>query len=323
MDDSTTEKSLTHTTYKDILSKDEIIERVAEIEKKITEKFKDSEIELKELNKYLSDLCDFDLGRFLIYNKGALSGYWTYYVIMGYNSCVINNMTEKFILENSPSILATRERFGIFQKLLSTSIKENSVVCSIPCGVMADFITLEIDEQIKNIQFVGIDLDNTVFDTAQKLAQQHNKSKYGFSFFKEDAWNMQRKNEFDAITSNGLNIYEKDDNRVVALYKNFFNALKPGGVFIGSSLSTAQEWDQEKIEQDSFRTQKKIFATILEATWQNYRTAEKSESQLKLAGFEDIQFHWDSRKIFYSFSAKKINNKTIIDAPQQNNTIKL
>jgi chemotaxis methyl-accepting protein methylase len=38
--------------------------------------------------------------------------------------------------------------------------------------------------------------------------------------------------EFDLISSNGLNIYVKDKEQVIALYQKFFDALKPGGTLV-------------------------------------------------------------------------------------------
>ncbi len=66
------------------------------------------------------------------------------------------------MLQKSPGTLATRERFSVFQKLLADLIKENSVCCSVPCGLITEFVTLDFDENIENVEFVGIDLDGTL-----------------------------------------------------------------------------------------------------------------------------------------------------------------
>ncbi|MDR3491738.1 MAG: SAM-dependent methyltransferase, partial [Gammaproteobacteria bacterium] len=108
-----------------------------------------------------------------------------------------------------------------------------------------------------------------------------------------------------------LNIYEKDDTRVVALYRGLYNALKVNGTLICSALSTppsadAQtEWDMSKIDQPNLQTAGALFRTVLEATWANFRSSEKTCAQLKEAGFEDVEIHWDSQRIFPTFTARK------------------
>jgi SAM-dependent methyltransferase len=298
------EKSLTHRYQKDILSHEEVSEKIKAIKTRLVEKYENQTEEYNERLKLLNDLSEFELGRFLIYN-GSLSGYWTHYVISGYKEKSLNNAAEKSLLENTPVLCATRERFNIFQQLLTPLIRANMVCCSIPCGLMTEYLTLEIDKDIKNIKFVGIDLDATLFDEIKKLVKKYHKSDDNFSFLKKDAWEINITEEFDVLTSNGLNIYEKDDERIITLYKNFFGTLKPGGVFIGSALSTPEEWDKEKISPVHLEFQKKIFADILAVNWSQFRTREKSESQLKSAGFEDIQFYWDTQKMFYTFTARK------------------
>src|SRR5690606_33975587 len=106
----------------------------------------------------------------------------------------------------------------IFQTLLLKNIRANSVVCSIPCGMMADLLTLNLPGTVEELRFVGIDLDATVFQLAQDLAKKLG-CRVPCSFFQKNAWELEFKNEFDLITTNGLNIYEEDDSRVVALYR--------------------------------------------------------------------------------------------------------
>lgn len=295
------EPSLTHASG-DKLTKEDIAAELQALKQRLTDP---ADV------KYVDELSEFELGRFLIKNKGALSGYWTWYVILGFNSGKIQSQLEKFILEKAPVILATRERFGIFQQLLIDAIQSHSVVCSVPCGMMADLLTLELPEKVQEVRFVGIDFDGMVFQLAQDLAKQV-KCGHQCDFFKKDAWALGVSNQYDVVTTNGLNIYEKDDDRVVALYKGLHETLKVGGTLICSALTPPPtldqncEWDFAHIDQDALKFSAMLFRSILAATWANFRSSAKTVSQLEAAGFENVQIHWDTRKMFPTFSAQKL-----------------
>lgn len=291
----------------DRVSKAEITQELHEIKNRLIMQFKSDE--LKMLLGFLDDLVEFELGRFLIKNK-SLSGYWTWYIISGLNRHSVTSTIEKFILEKSPAMLATRERFNIFQQLMAKHILSNSLVCSVPCGVMADLLTLKIPETIHGVRFVGIDMDEEVFTQAKQLNHQV-KNRFNCDFIVKDAWQLGEENQYDIITSNGLNIYEKENDKVIALYRAFYHALKNKGKLICSALthppgdSEISEWDLNVINQEDLKMHAIIFKTILQVTWANFRTSERTCSQLKAAGFEDIEIHWDTQRIFPSFCATK------------------
>jgi SAM-dependent methyltransferase len=301
--------SLTHSSP-DILTKEDIAEEMNQIKTRLMVQFKDNPQQLESLLKSVDELSDFELGRFAIKNKGALSGYWTWYVILGYKRSDSTSPLEQFIIEKSPTVLATQERFKIFQTLLTKYIQSNSTVCSIPCGMMADLFTLNLPDKVNGVRFVGIDIDKTVFDLARDLAKKL-KVRFPYDFFYKNAWDLNIENEFDIITSNGLNNYEKDDDKVVALYRGLHTALKAKGRLICSALTLPpvfgkeSEWDMDKIDKDNLLEAATLFSTILEATWANFRTSEKTSAQLREAGFKNIEIHWDSQKIFPTFSAQK------------------
>lgn len=229
-----TRASLTHSGV-DSLSKEEITGEFNQIKERLTKEFRNDSTKLAFLLDTLEELSKFELGRFLIKNK-SLSGYWTWYIILGFKNYPITSPLERFLVEKAPTILATQQRFVIFQSLLTQHIQSHSVVCSLPCGMMADLLTLNLPEHVSEIRLVGIDLDAAVFDLAKALAKQLNvRNKY--EFFKKDAWDLNIEKEFDIITSNGLNIYEKDDSKVVALYRGMYRALKDHGHLICSALT--------------------------------------------------------------------------------------
>lgn len=299
------QQSLTH-TGSDHLSREDISVEFDEIKKRLNQEFDSDKEKLVYLLKLLDDLADFELGRFMIKHK-SLSGYWTYYVIMGFKNHQITSTLEEFLVTQSPAFLSTQKRFTIFQTLLSDSIQSNSVVCSVPCGMMADLLTLKLPKEVEEVRFVGIDLDGAVFDLAKALAQQFNVRNH-FEFFKRDAWKIgeEFKEKFNVITSNGLNIYESDNSKVVALYQGMYNALQDNGYLICSALTPPSTWFMEQIDQKHLATAVAIMNTILKATWSNFRTWELTWEQLHMAGFENVEVHWDPAHIFPTFRAQKI-----------------
>ncbi len=296
-------KSLTHETT-DIISLKDIFSECQNISQRLFEDESIDEPTKGKLLTYLNQLTKFELGRFFIKNHGALSGHWTYYIILGFTKAPSLHPLEEAIITTAPSVLATRQRFHIFQSLLQKNIQSNTVTCSVPCGVMADLLTLDLPEAVENVRFIGIDLDKASLDLARDMAINTGKMQY-CQFFKENAWELGANHpaEFDLITTNGLNIYEADDNKVTDLYKALRAALKPNGKLIGSALSIPQEWDMSKIDTNALDLQRAIFIQILQATWSHFRSTSQTTQQLNTAGFDTVEIHWDDAHMFYSFEA--------------------
>ena len=233
----------------DFLSLEEIAGKLNSIRERISADPNYSQDEKRELLEILTELSSFELGRFVIQNNGAISGWWTYYLTTAYKKQNIENALERFIVTQAPIVLATQERFAIFQDLLLQNIQSNQLVCSVPCGVMADLSTLQISPQITNLKFVGVDVDDKVFQLAkQVLSEQTVSSEIEYEFHQKDAWQLGFEKQFDIIVSNGLNVYEKNDLKVVDLYTQFFNALKPNGILICSALAYPPSVSVEKTE---------------------------------------------------------------------------
>jgi len=156
---------------------------------------------------------------------------------------------------------------------------------------------------INKICLVGIDLDAQALSDAKNLAQKKDLIHWT-KFAQKDAWYLGIKNEFDLISSNGLSIYESDDDRVFALYESFYHALAPQGRLVTSFLtyppnSTAFcEWDMEKIDPADSLLQRIIFGDILNAKFQCYRTTVTIKEQLSKIGFKEITFIYDRARIW-------------------------
>lgn len=309
---------LTHVPSQERPSLKMINEKLTRIQQGIQNHSLLSPSEKIALSNEAKNLSDFELGRFLIANQGALSGWWTYYCILGYKQYKISNPVERFLLEEAPTILATRERFGYFQKAIRQIIKENCCstprmkIASIPGGMAADLLTLDLDIDPKKclVEFVNIDLDSSVFAIAKELAAA-TKCNIPLNCFCQDAWLLDFKEEFDLVASNGLNIYVPDREKVVALYESIVKTLKPGGALITSALTIPPgreetcEWNFANIDKAALARQAGIFAHILQATWSNFCTTEDMVSRLKEAGIIDIHVIPDSRNMFPTFVGRK------------------
>lgn len=265
----------------------------------------------------LEQLSKFDPGRFLI-ERGGLNGYWTHYVIshplkgritrLDNNHKPFNPIAD-FLLNKAPVTLATQQRFVIFKEAIQKQIREGCSFASVPCGVMGDLLELDYSK-IKEFSLHGIDLDTETLSQAKIYAEERHLANQCF-FAEADAWSFEAPAAFDLISSNGLNIYEPDDDKVTRLYRHFYDCLKPQGVLVTSFLTPpplpgmACEWKLDQVNSQDALLQKIILSDIISGKWQVYRSEEKVKSQLILAGFKEIEIIYDDAHVFPTVIAKK------------------
>lgn len=266
----------------------------------------------------LDELASFNFGKFLLTNKGA-NGFWTRYVMSfpGSERQKLNlddegkplSKLEEFILVRCPIVIATQERFKIFQRLFNQHLKDGMILASIPCGLMDDLITLDFSA-FSQIKLVGIDLDEESLKLAQENALLQGKHEM-CEFRQADAFDLNIKEEFDLVTSNGLNFYENDDSKVEQLYLGFYNALKPEGMLVTSIYTLSPQidphssWDMNQINQEDLLLQQKLFKDIVPLKMTAFRNEKQTRLQLESVGFRDVQFIYDRQKIMPTVIAKK------------------
>jgi hypothetical protein len=113
------------------------------------------------------------------------------------------------------------------------------------------------------------------------------------------------------ISSNGLNIYEPNKDKVSELYRQFYLALKSGGRLVTSFLtyspfkSEKSEWDMTKINPEAALLQRIIYSDILTPKWANYYTYSEMHEQLTLVGFKSVSFIPDKARLFPTVVAIK------------------
>lgn len=265
----------------------------------------------------LAQMTTFDFGRHLLQNQGV-NGYWTHYMLThpwyGRKTGKNNrgeplSELEDFILNRAPILLATQERFEIFLKENQKKVMNKAKLACVPCGMMGELLYLDYSA-IEKAYLIGIDYDPEVLDQAAAFAKKQGLA--GFTrFSQKDAWQLGLENEFDLVSSNGLNIYEPDSKKVSELYRQFYRALKRDGKLVTSFLTYPPmltedcEWALEKLNQKDLLLQKIIFTDLIEARCQCYSSSEETLAQLKSAGFEDIQLIYDEAKIFPTVVAYK------------------
>ncbi|MDD9898788.1 MAG: methyltransferase domain-containing protein [Candidatus Melainabacteria bacterium] len=257
----------------------------------------------------LEQLQAFDLGRFLLTNQG-LNGFWTSYVVR-YPELDKGSVTdlERWILEQSPGIVATQQRYKNFHKILNSRLANGTHLASIPCGLMDDLLRLDYSN-ISDIKLTGVDLDEDSLKAAASLASDLGLDQH-CEFMHANAWNLEYQDQFDILVSNGLNLYARSQEELIELYANFYKAIKPGGILLSSFLTPPplidpdSPWLLANIKIADMVQQKLLFSDLIRAKWQFYRFEEETINDLKSVGFKDIEIVYDQNKIFPSFTAVK------------------
>jgi SAM-dependent methyltransferase len=286
---------------------------IARIRDKIVARGDLDYVSVKEQLSLLKQLAEFPFGQFLLQNRGW-NGFWTDYVMQHPEHGRLTGTApdgrpltrlERQLLDTFPIVLATQERARHFAAAIQGHVKPGAVLASIPCGLMRDLLGCDFADAA-GIRLVGVDIDSDSLAQAERLAETRGLAPIA-TFLRSDAWMLDQRETFDLIASNGLNIYEPDDDRVVQLYRGFHDALKPGGVLVTSALTPppndalASEWLAELIDPQALRMQRVVFADIIGTTFQCYRNSETTQAQLSAGGFRNVQVIWDSARIFPTF----------------------
>ncbi|WP_231951018.1 class I SAM-dependent methyltransferase [Legionella waltersii] len=290
---------------------------ILQIQTRILQEGNKPHVSVEEQFALLQQLSEFEFGRFLINNQG-INGYWTHYMLthpwVG-RKTGLNNQgqaftdLERFLLDQAPTMIATQQRFKLFLKENQKSVNDGAVLASIPSGLMGELLYLDL-KQVNNLQLVGIDFDVNTLKEASALAEKL-KIRQNIEFMHLNAWALPMRDQFDLISSNGLNIYEPEDEKVTDLYRQFYKSLRPGGKLVTSFLthppmSTEEcEWVLDKVNKDHLLLQRIIFVDLLNAKFRCFRSTKQTQKQLESVGFNGIQFLYDEAHIFPTVIAMK------------------
>ncbi len=289
-----------------------------ELKQKILKNSDKSDIPAAERMQILEDFSACEMGKYLIQYR-ILNGTWSRYITLYPQNGKLTGLSsdgkplsdfERWTLERCPLALATQERFFTFQKLLQSKFKDGMKVLSIPCGLMDDLLGLNY-HNMRDFKLLGVDMDKKSLELALENAIQNNLQRH-CEFIEADPWNLQINDHFDIITSNGLNIYEPDDERVEMVYSKIYKLLKPGGTLINSFFTPPptreqkSEWDASQISGSDLRMQSILLGDILNVKWiAAHRSAATVHDSLKDGGFKDINIIYDRQKLFPTVVAIK------------------
>lgn len=266
----------------------------------------DLTLPLEEEIQLLHQMTEFELGRFLLKN-GGISGYWTAYWLIHGPQKQLSHPLENWLINKAPAFMASRERYQIFSSETQKRLKSDMKLASIPCGLLDDLLHLDYSES-PNTQIYGFDLDEESIELAKDNAKKYGKDSVAH-IETRDAWNLKAREEFDIITSNGLNFYEPNDAKVIELYKSFYGALKQGGVLITSFITPPPQIDPnstwKNFNLSDVLKQKAIFLDIMDARWSAMRSEEITRSQLEAAGFKIKEIIYDRQGLFPTVIAEK------------------
>ncbi|HVE43769.1 MAG TPA: class I SAM-dependent methyltransferase [Gammaproteobacteria bacterium] len=296
-----------------VASDDQFIHQIADRIKREGDK---PHVSVEQQLALLEQLSQLEFGRFLLQNQG-INGYWTHYMLtypwvhQKPEGQIINPYgdIENFMLTAAPTMLATQQRFRIFLEQNQLQVREDAKLACVPCGVMSELLYLDY-QGISTIELVGIDYDVGALSEAKKLADEKKLSSF-LTLEQGDAWHLGIENAFDLISSNGLNIYEPDPEKVKGLFAEFYAALKPGGKLVTSFLTPPPgmtevcEWDMRKINQQHALFQQIIFADIIQLKCRYFQSSREVASQLESIGYRDITFFYDEARLFPTVVAFK------------------
>lgn len=266
----------------------------------------------------LQEFSKFNLGKFLLQNRG-LNGFWADYLI---NYPEIYKKTnkdpfgveitkfEKLLLEKLPITTATQNRHRIFKSICQKYIENNIKLLSIPCGLSSEFLQLNYNG-IDNIELIGIDIDPESLEISKQRATKLKLNEY-CSWLNQDAWKYDITN-LDLIISNGLTMYVDNDSHVQDLYNRFYNSLNHNGVLVTSfivpppSINPSSTWKMENLDPEVLKIQQVLFGKIFKAKWHSYRTEQQTIKLLTNAGFKakNIIIHPDENYIFPTVEVRK------------------
>jgi SAM-dependent methyltransferase len=275
----------------------------------------------RQLDSDLDAWADCELGKWMLCH-GGWNAFWTRYCVdyprrVAAGEPPPDNPVELFFLTRAPAIVATQQRSEILADVLAELVRDGDRIVSVPCGAMDDLLRLPRANCAETI--MGVDLDPEALSLAAETAAERGLSGRTILAL-GDAWDLpaalpqralvdEYRHELaaglDLVTSNGLNIYVGEDDRVRALYKSFRSVLRPGGHLVVSALTPPSAWELTGLNHDDLIRARGLML-INDVMWSNLRPVEVTIAQLADAGLEVVEVRPDARRVFPTFVARAV-----------------
>ena len=280
-------------------------ESVAEIKQRL-QTATDLILPLDEVLDLLQQLTEFELGRFLLQNRG-LNGKWIKHIVLSDENTSGLHPLEYWICNKCPGMVCGKQRYRYFQDITRENLRDGMALANIPAGEMDVLYSIDT-HAYSDISITGLDIDPEAIAAARQNMKNYNINAV-VDLQIGDAWNMQFSEEFDILLSNGLGFYVADDNNLKALYNKFYQAIKPGGLIVTSFVTPNPRLDPNSpwqgYEEHDIKKQISIFVDILQSTFLNYRTEQTMRKLLTHVGFKDINVLYDEFHIFPTITGVK------------------
>ncbi|MEM7588897.1 MAG: class I SAM-dependent methyltransferase, partial [Myxococcota bacterium] len=232
---TTQEQCISHTLQQRSAKVDEVVTKLCE---RIRREGDNPDASMQEQIDMVHQLAQFGMGRYLLVHRG-LNAHWSRYLKLLYPEkyrALGTNLDgepftalERWYLE-SPVAQASQESWRWCRQMLQKHVRSGATLASVPCGALDDLLELDFT-QCHNVSLVGVDVDADALRLAQDNAREYGLSKQ-VQLKQADAWNLGVRGEWDVLTSKGLAGYEPDPKRLLQLYQQFYQALKPQGVLV-------------------------------------------------------------------------------------------
>lgn len=155
----------------------------------------------------------------------------------------LSSVSEQFLEGMRGAIPLAAEQIGIMLRVVQAAQPELKTFLDLGCGdgVLAQALLTHYPRA----QAVLLDFSEPMIAAAQRrLKQSHPQSVFLIQDYGEPTWikALEPFGAFDAIVS-GFSIHHQPDSRKQELYREIYQALKPGGVFINiEHVAPASAW---------------------------------------------------------------------------------
>ena len=201
-----------------------------------------------------------------------------------------------------------RQRLKTAQQILQENLTDGAALLSIPCGYMADLLTLDYS-RVNSVRLVGADLDTESIEGASQFAAELGLADRT-SFVQTDVWDLQYDAEFDQISCLGLIPYVTE-SRKEDLFRIFFKALKKSGKLLAQfrtapkRVNAGTEMDLSSVPEEDARLSEVIYSEIFEMRNSNFSSSASITRQLLAAGFSNVEVIFDQYKVLGIAVAQK------------------